>query len=344
MRFVPAAADASEKIWIEGPGPARGANHCWMIDGRDKEVPSGTIYKLSFRWGKKRSQVKWIPVDPASLDEDTTLTRYTHKYYVFGSVTGYSSFLELQPSGTESGVWNGIIRIGHRGEEMFCFVRDCDVKQSIYPEKTSTMDASMSVRGPDNLGVGKYWKVIGAVDEDVSLQLKIQDAHVEVSIAPAKGNEITWRSKEGWARHDYYVRASWSEEIIPLTMNLDTPGIFTCTGHILGSWSEDFEAFVERFQILIDGDTSQCLYPMAADADSGKYITCGPTGSTSEYCWTVRALSPGEEFQVVLDLTTDDRRKRVTWKWGDMQSSLDDRLACFEKQLQLQLSLSDASA
>merc|ERR1712100_435328 len=110
----------------------------------------------------------------------------------------------------------------------------------------------------------------------------------------------------------------------------ERPGIFTCIGRVRAGYSDEYGACAERFHVLIDEDPKQCLYPMAADADSGKYITMGPSGVESASTWMVRSLCPGEVFEVILDLTTPDRRKIVTWRWVEMKT-LQDQVAYFQQ-------------
>jgi hypothetical protein len=326
LRFCPVAPNASAKIWIEGPAPAYGTSYHWMIDGRDEEVPAGTVYEIAFRWGKKRNQIKWSEVNPALGAE---IENFIHRYSVFGSSTSYNSFLDMTESPDRRGVYEVCIRIGLNGEESFQIVRDHDTTQAIYPDRGGTsLQPSIPVRGPDDLGVGKYWKLTGKVDEYVKIRLEVDDGEVKLAVS-CDSFAASSESMAGWARHSYFVRATWSEDILPLKMDEDRPGVFTCTG-ICSGYSEESEEYVERFQILIDGDVKNCFFPMATDADSGRYITLGPTGNASDNTWLVRAPFEGESFEIVLDLTTPDKRKTVTWRWTQV-STLEEQLAYFEQ-------------
>merc|ERR1712125_115975 len=56
--IYPAIDKASSKIWVYGPDESRDEKR-WIIDGRDMEVPAGTIYKIHFKYSTTRMQVYW---------------------------------------------------------------------------------------------------------------------------------------------------------------------------------------------------------------------------------------------------------------------------------------------
>eukprot|EP00404_Azadinium_spinosum_P004652 CAMPEP_0180467970 /NCGR_PEP_ID=MMETSP1036_2-20121128/27279_1 /TAXON_ID=632150 /ORGANISM="Azadinium spinosum, Strain 3D9" /LENGTH=174 /DNA_ID=CAMNT_0022474959 /DNA_START=53 /DNA_END=574 /DNA_ORIENTATION=+ len=57
-RIYPTINEASQVIHIEGPDD-QGEGKRWLIDGRDQEIPSGTVYQIRFAWRKERFLINW---------------------------------------------------------------------------------------------------------------------------------------------------------------------------------------------------------------------------------------------------------------------------------------------
>lgn len=68
--------------------------------------------------------------------------------------------------------------------------------------------------------------------------------------------------------------------------------------------------------MLVDGNEHAAMYPEATDQRSGRTIVSGPDANANKRHWSVRSDVPGRAFEIVLDLTTEDRRKIVRWSWG----------------------------
>merc|ERR1719188_2747136 len=62
-RIYPTINEASPMIHIEGPDD-QGEGKRWLIDGRDEEIPSGTVYQIRFAWRKERLLINWEAVSP----------------------------------------------------------------------------------------------------------------------------------------------------------------------------------------------------------------------------------------------------------------------------------------
>mmetsp|Transcript_43448 Transcript_43448/g.75266 ORF Transcript_43448/g.75266 Transcript_43448/m.75266 type:complete len:364 (-) Transcript_43448:42-1133(-) len=298
-KIYPVVNEASPLISIKGPGD-QGAGKSWLIDGRDREVPAGTAYKIYFNWGQSMKKVWWEEVSEANGPK-----AYEHVYSIIGSWASFQ-FQDLTPNPTDPTRWEGSFKVNERGECLFQLVRDHDNQQLIYPSKPDTTSTDVPVRGPDAWGAGKYWKVEGAADDIIQVQLEINDGSVEVTI----GLQV-WESIAGWGRHDYFLKTFGVSQCTQMTMA--ESGIFRCTGITSAQHSEDHHAYVESFQILVDEDPMHCFYPALADSASGANITCLPDGLEHEERWLVQSLRPGASFEVIFDTTATDRRKMVTW-------------------------------
>merc|ERR1719221_1300661 len=150
--IYPSIHKATPRIYIRGPEPDPD-NRLWMIDGRDEEVPAGTVYQIYFKWGQERKQVFWKEVGPKHASK---ATRYDHRYFVVGSWTSWQPD-ELQKDPEEDGVWEYSVRIGLSGQEEFQFVRDQDMNQCIYPAQANATKTNIPIRGPDDMSNGKSW-------------------------------------------------------------------------------------------------------------------------------------------------------------------------------------------
>ena len=50
--------DASSKIWIEGPD-AKSNGRYWLIDGRELDMPSGTLCEVEFHCTSQIKRISW---------------------------------------------------------------------------------------------------------------------------------------------------------------------------------------------------------------------------------------------------------------------------------------------
>merc|ERR1712039_726784 len=113
LSIYPAINNAQSHIFIQGPDELS-EDKRWIIDGRDMEVPAGTVYQIFFKWSTERMEISWEEAGDAS--KDLALV-YEHTYYLAG---GFSK-------------WKGSFRIGSQCREEFYFSRDKDMNQLIYP-------------------------------------------------------------------------------------------------------------------------------------------------------------------------------------------------------------------
>ncbi|CAE7742253.1 Phthiocerol synthesis polyketide synthase type I PpsC [Symbiodinium microadriaticum] len=310
MEIYPIIKDASSKIWIEGPDAKSGGRY-WLIDGREQEMPSGTLCEVDFHWHPEIKSISWKQVG-AAIDDSLT-EPFLHSYSLIGSFTS-GQFQEMQS--VHSGTWEGSFRLGVSGEEDFQIARDGDSNQLIYPAKNGACRTTVPVRGPDSLGHGKFWRIHGMPNEDMKVILEVVEGHVKVTVASEIRGDKTWESEDSWSRHSYFAYASWSGWV-PVQMVADPsePGVFRAYGRMRGTFSPQYNAFVEQFYVVIDEDFNQSLYPELGNAQPFEFIVEGPGYNRSAACWLIRSSKPDSRFEVIVDLTADDRRRRVFWTW-----------------------------
>jgi len=312
--LYPIVDGAADRIWIEGPDSCS-EGRSWRIDGRDREVRAGTVYEVRFRWHPERKAIHWLPCSTPALPWNQP--KFKHAYSLIGTFSS-GRFVEMRPDG--DGGFDGLFRIGASGEEEFQLARDNDRGQMIYPARPRAVRAGVPARGPDHLAGGKGWLVQGPAGDVMKVNLRLEDAHITVSVSSeVKGTKV-WQSLEGWARHDYCVVGSWTDST-PVAMVADPErGVYKAFGKIRGDAATmDGRSFAEAFQIVVDEDCGHAVYPQQDAAGSGESIVLGPSatsGADSEgRSWVVRSHVPHARFEIIYDPHAVDRRKVVTWSW-----------------------------
>jgi len=299
--------DRESIIAILGPDD-QGHGRNWIIDGRDDEVAEGTVFLVRFKWGKTRKTIGWEEV---SLEEKLDW-HWHHSYSVCGSWSGWMLQDLVQLKGHSSS-WYGSFEIGVTGEEDFQLVRDHDWQQTIYPADREASKTTVPVRGPDNLGHGKNWKVRGSPHEKVKLELQVTDGRVVLTLQSASNGTKVWESCEGWERHEYFVVGSWNDwHPAKMQMDVAQPGIFryrSCCRPLPYTG----EGSIEYFHIEVDGDHDRRLYPQFDAADSGVSIVCGPEGKCPDNNWCISSSADNAGFEIILDPHAKDWRRRVVW-------------------------------
>uniref|UniRef100_A0A7S1W791 Uncharacterized protein n=1 Tax=Alexandrium catenella TaxID=2925 RepID=A0A7S1W791_ALECA len=310
QELYPAVNNAAEITWICGPDGQRKGRH-WMIDGRDEEVPAGTPFRIRFKWGRDRKLLIW---DRAPSDVAKKVPIYQHTYSIVGSWTSWAPQDMVQVP-DDDGTWECKLRIGLSGVEDFQFIRDRDFKQAIYPARPHTTKMSIPVRGPDELGHGKNWRVRGPSGDNVKVRLRVVDAQITVTLmSDTKGTKV-WQSEQGWSRREYFLTGSFNGWLsTAMTMDPVRPGIFKAVGTVADKFDVFQTGYLAEFQILIDEDNERAYYPDVNGAGSGECIVRGPDGEGAGKYFLVRtSCMPSRAFEVALDLTAIDRRKTVTW-------------------------------
>eukprot|EP00930_Biecheleria_cincta_P034659 TRINITY_DN23921_c0_g1_i1.p1 TRINITY_DN23921_c0_g1~~TRINITY_DN23921_c0_g1_i1.p1 ORF type:complete len:1306 (+),score=184.91 TRINITY_DN23921_c0_g1_i1:67-3918(+) len=318
QELYPVIKDASEKIWIEGPDSKANGRY-WIIDGRDAEIPAGTVYKVHFQWHPDLVTVSWEQVGSELALATQALPAHTNTFAILGTFSS-NRFNDMKQIGVN--LWEGSFRLGVAGEEEFQIAKDHDLNQLIYPATAHAVRTTVPVRGPDSLGAGKAWVIRGLPNEVIRVQVELSDGHVRVTVASEVRGEKVWHSLEGWDRHQYSVVASWSNWVpVPMVMDPSQPGVFRAFARMNNFTSHRYGFYVERFQIIVDEDRNQAFYPQVAEAPMLQYVVEGPGANPQDKHWLVRTDTPGARFEICLDLNVSDRRRRVSWNWSDAFSS-----------------------
>jgi hypothetical protein len=316
LKIYPAVDKAGPKIYVAGPNEL-GQGKRWIIDGRDMEVPAGTVYTVLFKYSTEKMEVSW---EEAPKEEAELALTFEHTYYLAG---GFSKWKMLPLEGGEEGAWKSTFKIGSQGKEEFYFSRDQDPKQLVYPA-TMAKKGGCPCRGPDDLGAGKHFFVKGTPNEEVTVTLKVVDGKVAVTASTGAKGTTEWSSQEGWERHTYHVVGSYNAAPIPMTMDVMKPGVFKCKTSVGFDFVDEFRGFVEVFQVAVDEGPKATFYPEDSMAGSAEMVVFGPDDQGGEKAFLARSLIPGATFEVTLDLTAEDKRKVVTWTWVAEKDAIAD--------------------
>jgi len=285
----------------------------WLIDGRDDEVPEGSLYLVTFSWGLRHS-LRWELVNDSN-SEPLMASKSGHKYCVLGSWTSWNCLDMTKVSDAENeNLWETTLRIGISRSESFRFMRDRDPEQAIYPARNvqDGDSAMVPVRGPDELAAGKSWQITGKYGEQVRLRLQVVDGLVMVSAESASvGHAWSARSLPG-PRHSYWVSGSFNGWTPVQMLQGDRPGVFTWRAAVGPSRQE-------RFTICLDEDPGLQLYPESpGSTPPGLVIVKGPGPVEDARDFVLVSLKADAEFEIVVDLNAADKRKVVDVRWlGD---------------------------
>jgi len=202
--------------------------------------------------------------------------------------------------------WEYSFKLGQSGRELFQVARDSDARFTLFPAKHAATDSSIALRGPDNIGHDKSWLVSGERGEQVTLQLSVVDAAIALHVKSPSVGTTTYKSQPGWERYGYELQGIFEGEALTLAMEPDksNPGKFRC--RLLAT-------FNNAFQILIDGDKKQTYYPEEDAAKLAQCLVCGPDGSAAGRHFQIAGFTEATTWEITLDLTTKDRRRRVSW-------------------------------
>nr|AQS99189.1 type I polyketide synthase [Gambierdiscus polynesiensis] len=334
---VRTCGDQSKRIL--GPDQ-EGLEKYWMIDARDTDVAAGTVYRITFSWEGDRKRISWAPLadEEASPEERTAAAGqgYRHRYQVLGSWTSFKP-MDMVCRGNGGLLYEAAFTIGPYGAEEFQIMRDCDPQQIIYPaaltlsadsvyadrKQRSLGEVPMNpqrftgrstpwdvpIRGPDEWSRDNRFKVQGLEGESISIQLRIVDAHVSISLASRSLGKRSWESVDGLARKTFFVTGSFNDwSLSPMSIDDEEPGTFVFRLEL-----QDFSA---EFQLIVDADPLQKMYPQLAGASSGEGFLEGPDAGPAlndHRFWSVQG-QPYAVFDVRFRPKSQDRRQMVTWK------------------------------
>jgi len=300
--FYPSAPRGAMHLRTEGPCKWK-EGHNWLIDGRDDEWKEGQLIHITMTPDKQSAArvVAWeaVPEDAGSSEFQT----YQHTYEVLGSWSAFDTCEMIRSKG-EKGTHEYAFRIGPQGQESFQITRDGDSEQVIYPAYPKSQKKGVPVRGPDNLGKGKYFTIYGEQGERALIKVRVQNGHIVVSAGVASSGIRTWESVDGKYWKKFFLYGSWLDGCEQ--MDEDTVNVYKT------EMTMSDRGF-EEFQVLMDEDPSRAYYPENSGFASGQVFVCGPDHGASGRCFRIEGL-PGQRFEIAVDAKSKDRRRTVTWK------------------------------
>jgi hypothetical protein len=312
--IYPAVDLALSHLRVEGPSDESvREGRRWLIDGRARDGTSegqvSQAYEITLEWHDSIKRIAWKatsePLSPAEdRQEDDADECYAHKYYISGSFLMWKQF-QIMHWDSGSGTHRGSFQLGASGAEDIHFVRDMDPKQTIHPASSSSSgkratSPAQPVRGPDPFGVGKSWKAFGSPGEEITAELQISGGAIHVTIKGASMGTQRWMSQQHGC--SYFVSLS-DGMLRPMSPYSEETGSYSCTVVL-----HDVR---ERFQIVIDEDRAQVLYPAVPDARPGESFTRGPDGNGADSAWLIDGVDPGTTVTIFMDTRTVDRRFTV---------------------------------
>jgi len=288
----------------------QGMGHYWLLDGRDAQVPVGTVYQISFSWADPPI-MHWEQVDAPVPD---IFAGCSHYYGVIGSWTGglYERMMDVSTKGDEN-TWEVKTRIGLTGMEWFRFSRDGQANQEIYPARSGTSEDT-PVCGPDALCNSRGWRVTGKSGELVTVRVQVVDAHVTVTVISATLGTRVMHSVEGPKHHSYHIAGTFNDwKFEEMTLDEESLATFRYRGRV-------GESGYEHFYVATDADHGLAYFPEAHSTYPGSAIVRGPgaIGQAGEgKLFAISCLKPGAEFEIEFDRFADDKRRIVTVKWPE---------------------------
>lgn len=267
---------AGQKAQIQGPD-GQGLDKNWLIDGRDDEVPSGRIYRITFedhlekhiRW-----QVLGQDVAPKPLGNG-----YAHKWYCVGTLSKWTVGAPMQLNQDE--FFEATLELGSQGVEEFQILRDRDWLQCVYPAMHGAQDTKIPILGPDAGGAGRNFVVVGNAGASATIRLRVAG---ELSVSIILDEERVWKRVQFPPRPTYWVTGNCNNwNFSKLLHDEKVPGVFR-----------------HRF-VMKAGQSGEFKVVKNADADFELY-----EGELDEVL--------GEVFEITLDLNHDDRSRVLTWR------------------------------
>nr|AQS99193.1 type I polyketide synthase [Gambierdiscus polynesiensis] len=302
LSVYPVTAKAGKATRVAGPDNEWKGLH-WEINGEDDDMPEGTVYRIVFTWpedGEAWKSISWEPTEEMLPSMQITRKESGHRYTIAGTWTSWVG-TDMARHPLESALWEAQVRIGQSGEEQFRFIRDGDEQQLIYPALAQAMDPSVPVMGPDGSAQGRSWLLRGKPGSTQAVRLHIVNGQITVVVSSPEDGERTWRS----VPKQYCLVGSWTEgDVSVMEADPARPGYYR-------SWMAVGPNCREEFQVCVDGDPAKRIYPVFPNAPPGTALSCGPDTGGDDLTWEIIGR-PGQEFEIVLDLQAEDRRKVVT--------------------------------
>jgi len=229
---------------------------------------------------------------------------------------------DMEACKDEPNAWEFTVRIGTAKWEEFCFCRDGDIEQAIYPAREKTQRMGTPIQGPDEYRRGRSWVIQGTACDLVKLKIKSAEGHMSVHVERETAETKVWESLEGWDRHHYYLLGSWTNwALTPMIMDPERPGTYRTRVKFVG---RQFSSN-HTFRISLDGTDLVYRPECEKGTDAtvyGKYIVYGPEKHFSgDMRWVLaQPANVDVTYEVVFTPASLDKRQIVTWSY--LESSI----------------------
>merc|ERR1740121_3319849 len=277
----------------------------WLIRGGGEHKRAGAVYTVRFKWTWSSEHGEHFRVAWKLSDQGVDTTAFRHHYSVRGTWTT-GAFRAMVQGRVDPTVWTTNVRMGLLGQEEFQFARDGDERQLIHPAVARAWEESVPVRGPRAGEPAKRWLIRAAPGDVATVQLRVLDGEIMVTVQ-TPGLSQTWRSAAGEDWCDYHVVGTWNQwqgDGMPADPLED--GVFRYRVKI---GDDGFH----MFNILVDNDPEQQLYPHIEMAQIGEGALCGPDGFGSSLSWLIQG-APDQLFDFPLGSNEPDRYRAVRWE------------------------------
>lgn len=297
MQIYPGVNMAGQDEQVFGPD-ANQNGRCWVIDGREDGMPTGTIYGVTFEHGSRGKSISWTPVGMS-----TEAPTDNHLMYISGSFN-YDSMQPMVPVPDVPGTYEVKFQIGPRNKEEFQLFFDKDPEQVFYP------GAGLSVCGPDGSGNDAKFHVGGLQFQVATVRVTVRAGAATVSTYSDRQGYRTWGDMDKFSlteSQSYFLVTSADnfQGFVPMVASPENPGIFKAELKLSRSFGAGDGAY-ESFQVCMNKDVSKMLFPSVTGA------LCGPELETQGRCWTVTG-NFAETYEVTLNINALNRASMIDW-------------------------------
>jgi len=306
----PCVHKADQYARVEGPADVSDGR-MWQIDGWRDSASEGTQYEITFQWIGNVKSVAWkvaAELEPLPEEQVRAFARRAHVYSLSMESKGWA-FLDMQPDDSDPALWTCTTTMCFSGKDEFVLVRDHDPGQTIYPNEQKTWDTSVPVMGPSDKSCGRSWAFHATPSVPVTFGLRVINGSIMLMVTTDTAESGSVKSvfksqlRENSAGHTYSITGSFNGwGFIDMVGCLEDE-IYRCVLPLA-------DAYEEEFQIVVDRDPGRTYYPHMRGAEPGCSIVYGPDNACTDCTWCVRG-SPGDVFEVTLNLRDKDRRKAV---------------------------------
>jgi len=168
------------KVAVRGPDANR-KERCWRVQGACGE-------QITLRLRVRKGEISVSVVSPASKE------RTWHRaspgmddgmYFVDGSwLSSGQGLTALQPHRSKPNIFSTQVKMSQKSSHTFRILVDEEPEQAFYPEMKGAESGQAAALGPDHLGPGLCWNVIGEPSATVQITLDLTN--------PDKRERVTW--------------------------------------------------------------------------------------------------------------------------------------------------------